>query len=99
MFTWICPQCGREVPPAYNDCPNCSPQSVPPGNPVQPQPVEQRPIPQQPGAPRPVPAAPPPPPPPAPEYAPPAYQPAPPVYQPSPAHSFLGQGQTPPPPR
>ena len=24
MFTWICPQCGREVPPAYNDCPDCS---------------------------------------------------------------------------
>ncbi len=24
MFTWICPQCGREVPPAYNECPDCS---------------------------------------------------------------------------
>jgi hypothetical protein len=24
MFTWICPQCGKEVPPAYNDCPDCS---------------------------------------------------------------------------
>ena len=24
MFTWICPQCGREVPPAYNDCPDCT---------------------------------------------------------------------------
>jgi len=24
MFTWICPQCGREVPPAYNDCPDCA---------------------------------------------------------------------------
>jgi hypothetical protein len=24
MFTWICPQCGREVPPAYNECPNCA---------------------------------------------------------------------------
>jgi hypothetical protein len=24
MFTWICPQCGREVPPAYTECPNCS---------------------------------------------------------------------------
>jgi len=23
MFTWICPKCGREVPPAYSDCPNC----------------------------------------------------------------------------
>ena len=24
MFTWICPQCGREVPPAYEDCPDCA---------------------------------------------------------------------------
>jgi hypothetical protein len=24
MFTWICPQCGREVPPAYDECPDCS---------------------------------------------------------------------------
>ncbi|HWC98495.1 MAG TPA: zinc ribbon domain-containing protein [Candidatus Sulfopaludibacter sp.] len=24
MFTWICPQCGKEVPPAYTDCPNCA---------------------------------------------------------------------------
>jgi hypothetical protein len=24
MFTWICPQCGREVPPAYTECPDCS---------------------------------------------------------------------------
>ena len=24
MFTWICPKCGREVPPAYNDCPDCA---------------------------------------------------------------------------
>lgn len=28
MFTWICPQCGREVPPAYNECPNCVPQQA-----------------------------------------------------------------------
>ena len=28
MFTWICPKCGREVPPAYNDCPNCAPQAA-----------------------------------------------------------------------
>ena len=26
MFTWICPKCGKEVPPAYSDCPNCSTQ-------------------------------------------------------------------------
>jgi hypothetical protein len=24
MFTWICPKCGREVPPSYSDCPNCA---------------------------------------------------------------------------
>jgi len=24
MFTWICPQCGREVPPSYTECPNCT---------------------------------------------------------------------------
>lgn len=23
MFTWICPKCGKEVPPSYSDCPNC----------------------------------------------------------------------------
>jgi hypothetical protein len=28
MFTWICPQCGREVPPAYNECPDCSPKNA-----------------------------------------------------------------------
>ncbi len=26
MFTWICPKCGREVPPAYDECPNCCPK-------------------------------------------------------------------------
>ncbi|HLK65678.1 MAG TPA: hypothetical protein VKU19_19705 [Bryobacteraceae bacterium] len=29
MFTWICPQCGREVPPAYNECPDCKPAGKP----------------------------------------------------------------------
>src|SRR4051794_11894708 len=28
MFTWICPKCGSEVPPAYSDCPRCAPQQV-----------------------------------------------------------------------
>ena len=27
MFTWICPQCGREVPPSENECPDCTSQS------------------------------------------------------------------------
>src|SRR5579883_1907720 len=24
MFTWICPRCGREVPPSYDECPDCA---------------------------------------------------------------------------
>jgi hypothetical protein len=27
MFTWICPQCGREVPPSENECPDCAHRS------------------------------------------------------------------------
>jgi hypothetical protein len=30
MFTWICPQCGREVPPAYNECPDCAAKAAAP---------------------------------------------------------------------
>ena len=30
MFSWICPQCGREVPPAYSECPDCSGQAQAP---------------------------------------------------------------------
>jgi hypothetical protein len=37
MFTWICPQCGREVPPAYNDCPDCAKRTPPAAGPGQPQ--------------------------------------------------------------
>lgn len=48
MFTWICPQCGAEVPPSYNDCPQCAerkaqqeaaaaaPQPAPPTQPAAP---------------------------------------------------------------
>ncbi len=36
MFTWICPQCGAEVPPSYNECPNCKPVAPPPPAVVQP---------------------------------------------------------------
>lgn len=48
MFTWICPQCGAEVPPSYSDCPQCaerkaqqggasaSPQPAPPAQPAAP---------------------------------------------------------------
>ena len=35
MFTWICPQCGREVPPSYSECPDCAGKASPaPGAPV-----------------------------------------------------------------
>jgi hypothetical protein len=30
MFTWICPTCGREVPPAYKECPDCAARGVAP---------------------------------------------------------------------
>ena len=41
MFTWICPQCGREVPPAYSDCPDCAAKAAaaPPPQ-AEPQPTE-----------------------------------------------------------
>jgi len=80
MFSWICPQCGREVPPAYGECPDCTGQAQTP----EPQPPVQR-APAAPAAasqPRPQyaprPAVPPPAPPPAaaPEYFPPAAAPA-----------------------
>lgn len=41
MFTWICPQCGREVPPSEPECPYCketaaapSPAAPPPEKPA-----------------------------------------------------------------
>src|SRR5260370_23928025 len=79
MFTWICPKCGREVPPAYTDCPDCAAKTQAP----QPEaaPVISRPIPPPPPAPQyqqpPAPQyqqAPP-------QYAPPPQQYAPPQYQ------------------
>src|SRR5579862_3839977 len=39
MFHWICPECGREIPPAVKECPACDPHAVaamPPAPPVQP---------------------------------------------------------------
>jgi len=38
MFTWICPQCGREVPPAYNECPDCTGKQA--GTSAAPQPAQ-----------------------------------------------------------
>ncbi|HUK16237.1 MAG TPA: zinc ribbon domain-containing protein [Bryobacteraceae bacterium] len=89
MFTWICPQCGREVPPAYNECPDCAGkqagQAAPPPPPGQPAP------PQWPGAT--ATAAPP-----APPQAPPqAYGQPPQGYppQPYPPQSYPPQGYAP----
>lgn len=62
MFTWICPKCGTEVPPSYNDCPNCAarekaalapapvaaPAPAPAAAPVYVPPQAQAPIPQAP---------------------------------------------------
>jgi len=28
MFTWICPKCGKEVPPSYAECPECANPTV-----------------------------------------------------------------------
>ena len=48
MFTWICPKCGTEVPPSYNDCPNCAARekaaSAPPAEPIVQAPVMQAPV-------------------------------------------------------
>ncbi|HWF07974.1 MAG TPA: hypothetical protein VG297_05890 [Bryobacteraceae bacterium] len=66
MFSWICPRCGRDVPPSKTDCPYCAEQANEPAavSPEQPSlPVEP-----------PQAAAPPPPP----AQAPPGYQPPPP---------------------
>src|ERR1035441_10403029 len=83
MFTWICPQCGREVPPAYADCPDCAAKAAAAGAAAPPQP------PAEPGPPlqsAPPPAYPPPPPPAAaqPYYPPPAPPPAPGLFPPAP---------------
>ena len=93
MFTWICPQCGREVPPAYNECPDCAERA------------KQAPAAQAPPPPQHQPPQPPPPPqyaaPPAPQYAPPQqqYAPPPPPYPP-PQQQYAppAQGQYAPPP-
>lgn len=40
MFTWICPQCGKEVPPSSSECPSCAErrqQAAQPPQPPQPQ--------------------------------------------------------------
>ena len=87
MFTWICPQCGREVPPSYNDCPDCAARAAAAAQPPQ-------------AAPAPPQYQPPPPPqyqppPPPPQYQPPpsptrSFVPEPSsVAPPSPTRSFI----------
>jgi hypothetical protein len=61
MFTWICPTCGREVPPSYDECPDCAAKAKSGGQPAE---AEAQP-------------APPPPAPPQLHHAPPAYAPPP----------------------
>jgi hypothetical protein len=36
MFTWVCPQCGREVPPHFTECPDCKKAAANPPQPDQP---------------------------------------------------------------
>src|ERR1017187_833782 len=63
MFTWICPQCGREVPPSYNDCPDCAAKTaaaappVPPAATPPPPPLESAPPPPAAFRPEPLPPA------------------------------------------
>ena len=90
MFTWICPKCGREVPPSMHDCPNCAAtgQVAPPAQPVEPPAVQYAPPPAVQYVPPPPAVQYAPPPPPV-QYAPP---PQPPVYPPQPtAQGFAPQ--------
>jgi hypothetical protein len=57
MFTWICPQCGREVPPSYSECPDCAERAKTPAA-AQPPPAAGAPAAQPPSA-SPSPASPP----------------------------------------
>ena len=70
MFTWICPQCGREVPPSYTECPDCAAKGkTPPVPPSAPPPAPSAPPPQQRYQAAPL------------AYQPQYHQPAPPAYQ------------------
>jgi outer membrane biosynthesis protein TonB len=92
MFTWICPKCGREVPPSYTDCPDCAVKTPEPRQEAVP--VASRPMAPPQYQPPPAPQYQPPPPPPQYQQAPPQYQQAPPQYAPP----YQQQQQYPPPP-
>ncbi len=83
MFTWICPKCGREVPPAYDDCPDCTAK---PAKPLEEAVSEKAAPPPEPAAPV-APQPPPPPRPPAPVAPPPAYSAAAPILKAAPARN------------
>jgi hypothetical protein len=39
MFHWICPECGREIPPAVKECPACDPTSAVQASSIAPEPA------------------------------------------------------------
>jgi hypothetical protein len=41
MFTWVCPKCGREIPPSYSECPTCAGSPSAENETWQPAPVQQ----------------------------------------------------------
>ncbi len=43
MFTWICPKCGKEVPPSYSECPNCAAEAESAGKVSNGAPAEEKP--------------------------------------------------------
>lgn len=103
MFSWICPQCGRDVPPSQTDCPFCAERAqeaaaaaaLAPTAPLQqpgawPQPMPAQPLPQQQPTWQQAP--------PAPAWQAPAPPPQQPPYTPQPQYAPPPQQYAPPPP-
>ena len=101
MFSWICPQCGHDVPPSKTECPYCAEraqQAAAAGYPPQPQPPAPPYNPSQQAPPAWQPPAPPPPPPPPSQ----AYQQPPQPYPPQaypPQYAAPPHAYAPPPPQ